>query len=87
MVIRVFAYTGHKWIVDPDPIKVQPKWHICTHENTWLHNISWDLVQCMWRDPYAARGSKVILFFHFTTRLDRYFLAAQTAREPAAAKV
>ena len=32
--IRVLAYTGHKWIVDPDPIKVQPDWHICTHENT-----------------------------------------------------
>ena len=35
-VIRLLAYTGHKWIVDPDPIKVQPEWHICTHENTWL---------------------------------------------------
>ena len=30
--IRVLAFTGHKWIVDPDPIKVQPDWHICTHE-------------------------------------------------------
>ena len=25
--IQVLAYTGHKWIVDPDPIKVQPEWH------------------------------------------------------------
>ena len=25
MVIQVLAYTGHKWIVDRDPIKVQPK--------------------------------------------------------------
>ena len=33
-VIRVLTYTGHKFIVDPDPIKVQPEWHICTHENT-----------------------------------------------------
>ena len=32
--IRVLTYTGHKFIVDPDPIKVQPEWHICTHENT-----------------------------------------------------
>ena len=32
--IQVLMYTGHKWIVDPDPIKVQPDWHICTHENT-----------------------------------------------------
>ena len=31
--IRVLAYTDHKWIVDPDSIKVQPEWHICTHEN------------------------------------------------------
>ena len=23
--IRVLAYTGHKWLVDPDPTKVQPK--------------------------------------------------------------
>ena len=23
MAIRVLTYTGHKWIVDPDPIKVQ----------------------------------------------------------------
>ena len=41
--IRVLAYTGHKSIVDPDPIKVQPNWHICTHENTWLRKVSWDL--------------------------------------------
>ena len=34
--IQVLAYTGHKWIIDLDPIKVQPNWHICTHENTWL---------------------------------------------------
>ena len=38
--IRVLAYTGHKWIADPDPVKVQPEWHICTHENTWLHKVS-----------------------------------------------
>ena len=39
--IRVLAYkSGHKWIVDPDPIKVQPDWHICTHENTWLSKVS-----------------------------------------------
>ena len=33
--IQVLTCTCHKWIVDPDPIKVQPNWHICTHENTW----------------------------------------------------
>ena len=43
--IRVLTYTSHKWTVDPDPIKVQPDWHICTHENTWLLNVSWDPVQ------------------------------------------
>ena len=25
MTIRVLTYTCHKWTVDPDPIKVQPK--------------------------------------------------------------
>ena len=40
--ILVLAYTGHKWIVDLDPIKVQLDWHICTHENTWLRKVSWD---------------------------------------------
>ena len=25
MEIRVLAYIGHKWIVDPDPIKLQPE--------------------------------------------------------------
>ena len=45
MAIRVLAYTGHKWIVDPDPIKVQPEWHICTHENTWLRKVTWDPLQ------------------------------------------
>ena len=38
--IRVLAYIGLKWIVDPNPIKVQPNWHICTHENTWLRKVS-----------------------------------------------
>ena len=27
------------WIVDPDPIKVQSKWHICVHETTWLDKV------------------------------------------------
>ena len=40
MTIRVLAYTGHKWIVDPNPIKVQLEWHVCTHENTWLRKVS-----------------------------------------------
>ena len=43
--IRVLAYTDHKRIVDPDSIKVQPEWHICTHENTWLHKVNWDPLQ------------------------------------------
>ena len=30
--IRVLAYIGHKWIVDPDLIQVQADWHICTQE-------------------------------------------------------
>ena len=45
MTIRVLSYTGHKWIVDPDPIKVQPECHICIHENTWLRKVSWDPLQ------------------------------------------
>ena len=55
--IRVLTYTSHKWIVDPNPIKVQPDWHICTHENTWLRKASWDPLQWTWRDPYAGQGS------------------------------
>ena len=42
-VIRVLAYISHKWIVNPDPINVQLEWHICTHENTWVRKVSWDL--------------------------------------------
>ena len=49
--------------------------------------VSWDPLQWTWRDPYARQGSKPIPFFQFTTRLGRHILAAQTAREPAAAKV
>ena len=82
--IRILSYIGHRWIVDPDPIKVQPKWHICAHENTWLRKVSWNPLQWTWRDPYAGQGSKVIPFFQFTTRLGRHIL---TAREPAAANV
>ena len=77
--IRVLAYTCHKWIVDPDPIKVQPDWHICTHENTWLCKVSWDPLQWTWCDPYGGQGSKPIPFFQFTTRLGRHILATQTA--------
>ena len=64
--IRVLAYIVHKWIVDPYPIKelLQPKWHICTHENTWLRKV--DPLQWTWRNPYAGQGSKVIPFFQFT---------------------
>ena len=85
--IRVLAYTSHKWIVDPDPIKVQPDWHICTHENTWLHKVSWDPLQWTWRDPYLDQGSKVVPFFQFTTRLGHHIPTAQTGRESVVAKV
>ena len=44
MEIRVLAYTGRKWIGDPNPIQVQPEWHICTHENTWLCKVNWNLL-------------------------------------------
>ena len=53
-------YISHKWIVDPDPIEVQPDWHICTHENTWLRKVSWDPLQWTWHDPYGGKGSKPI---------------------------
>ena len=58
-----------------------------THENTWLRKVNWDLLQWTWHDPYADQGSKDIPSFQFTTRLGRHILAAQTAREPATAKV
>ena len=85
--IRVLTYTGYKWIVDLDPIKVQLDWHICTHENTWLRKVSWDPLQWTWCDPYAGQGSKPIPFFHFTTRLGHHIIAAQSARDPTTAKV
>ena len=73
--------------VDPDPIKVQLKWHICTHENTWLHKVNWDPLQWAWHDPYAGQGNKVIPFFQFMTRLGRHILTTQTTREPTVAKI
>ena len=84
MAIWVLAYIGHKWIVDPNPIKVQLEWHICTHENTWLRKVNWDPLQWTWCGPYAGQGSKVIPFFQFTTRLGHHILAAQ---ESAVVKV
>ena len=77
MEIQVFTYTGYKWIVHTDPIEVQPEWHICTHQKTWLHKVS--------SDPYMGQGSKAILFFQFTTRLGRHILDAQTTLDLAAA--
>ena len=83
MEILVLAYTCRKWIVDPDLIKAQQEWHICTHENTCLRKVSRDYLQWTWHNPYPGQGSKVIPFFRFTTRLERHILA----REPAAAKI
>ena len=40
MVIQVLAYASSKWIVDVDPLKVQPAWHICVHENIWLRKVT-----------------------------------------------
>ena len=85
--IPVLAYTCHKWIVDPDLIKVQPEWHIRTHENTWLRKVSWEPLQWTLHNPYAVQGSKTIHVFQFTTRLGRHILTTQTAQEPAAAKI
>ena len=85
--IRVLAYTGHKWIVDPDPIKVQPDWHICIHENTWLRKVSWGPLQWTWRNPYVGPRSKIVHFFQFITRFGCHILAAQTTRELTVAKV
>ena len=87
MEIRVLAYTGRKWIGDPNPIQVQPEWHICTHENTWLRKVGWDPLQWTWCDPYARQGSKPIPFFHFMIRLGRHNLATQTARVLATTKI
>ena len=44
--------------VDLDPIKVQPEWHICTHENTWLRKVSWGPLQWTWCDPYVGKEVK-----------------------------
>ena len=79
MAIQVLAYIGHKWIVEPDLVKVQPRWHICTHENAWLRKVSWDLLQWTWPDPYAGQRSKTIIIFQFTTTLGHHILAAQIA--------
>ena len=85
--IRVLIYSSDQWIVNPVLIKVQLEWHICTHENTWLCKVSWDLLQWTWCDPYASQGSKEICFFQFTTRLGSHIVAAQSALESVAAKV
>mgnify|MGYP006973826014 CR=1 FL=1 len=66
MAIRMLTYTGCNWIVAPDPIKAQPKWHI------------WGPLQWTWRDPYVGQGSKAIPFFQFTTRLAHHILTTQT---------
>ena len=76
MAIRVLTYTSRKWIVDPYPRKVQPEWHVCTHENTWLRKIIHDPLQWTWCDPYEHPEFKVIPFFQFTTRLGRHILVA-----------
>ena len=54
---------------------------------TWLRKVSWDPLQWTLHNPYAVQGSKTIHVFQFTTTLGRHILTAQTAQEPATAKI
>ena len=54
MAVQVLVYTSRKWIVDPKLVKVQPEWHICIHENTWLRKVSWNPLQWTCHDLYEG---------------------------------
>ena len=77
---RWSVYSLSRWVHTLDQVELDSQQGcVCTHENTWLHKVSWDPLQWRWHDPYAGNGSKHIPLFQFTTRLGRHILAAQTA--------
>ena len=87
MVIRVLAYIGYKWIVDPNRTKAQPKWHICAHENHDYVRSSRTLCNGHGTIFMQAKDANSILFFQFMTIFNCHILTTEIDRELVVAKI
>ena len=70
--IRVLAYDGSKWIIDPQVDAVKEHWKLRVFEKKPLIRLQWDPGEFWWKDPFD-RLEKGVVFFSTQLRLDDTF--------------
>ena len=74
--IRVLAYDGFKWIIDPQVDAVKEYWKLRVFEKKPLIRLQWDPGEFWWKDPFD-RVKKRCSFFQYSVKIGRHILAAQ----------
>ena len=60
--IRVFAYDGAKWIIDPRVDGVKEHWKLRVFEKKPLIRLQWDPGEFWWKDPFDQGRILFILY-------------------------
>ena len=81
--VRVLAYDGFKWIIDPRPELIKLHWKLRVFEKTPLIRLQWDPGAFYWKDPYGC-CEKRLGFFEYSVKLGRHIVSAQRMTRPSA---
>ena len=83
--IRVLAYDGSKWLIDPQVEAVKEHWKLRVFEKKPLIRLQWDPGEFWWKDPFD-RMEKRYGFFQYSVKMGRHILAAQRRTTPRASQ-
>ena len=81
--IRVLAYDGAKWIIDPQLEAIKEHWKLRIFEKKPLTRLQWDPGEFWWKDPFDHSGKKCG-FFQYSVKIGRHILTAQRRTTPGA---
>ena len=65
MGVRIVAYSGQHWYVDPLPEKITMSWKVWVWEAQPIIRLQWDPEEYKWVDPYLQRNTDGISFFSY----------------------
>ena len=66
--IRVLAYNGSKWFIDPPLEEIKPHWMLIVFEKKPLTRLQWDPRRLWWKDPYDYSGRRCG-FFQYSVKV------------------
>ncbi len=83
--VRVVAWDGLKWRIDPDLTNFEVHWDLWVWEKRPLARLQWDPGGLSWQVPWAAEGN-LVSFFNYSVKIGRNVLATSRQKLPTMAR-